>query len=163
MKKSKIVFIIICSLLVAALIVACIAPFPKRIDMSLSAQMFTREETEYIQDVPVALKGRLLRYLLRDDKMEISIELESNGTDQRQQTQWPVYDMENGFQFCTFSYYDSAKNSVNTGNFVFNDDFSEYAFGFGDQTVFYVASSDPDADLQETAREFKEAGSWFND
>lgn len=147
--------IVLCSLLVVAILV-CILPFPERICLSLQAEAYRRNNVVHVKTAPITVEGYRLHYLLREDKMILSLNVDGL---QISRESGVVYDLQRDAQYVIFSYYDSRIDGFTYGKFIFNDAFTDYAITVGDSNaLFYVASIEPGADLQELAREFQAAG-----
>ena len=146
-KKVLLTIFIICLLTICI----CTVPFPKRVDITLSGTMYT-EQMEFQESTTMTVRGYQMRYLLREDTLNVTIRCEKVQPDLK--SNGMIFVPENGYGFTSIPYYESSMNRYDSATFAFTDDFSEIVLLFGSRDCIFVASADPDMNDQEILQNF---------
>lgn len=146
--KKMLPFVLIICLLVVCI---CTLPFPKRVNVTFSGTVYNKQ-MEFQKSTTMTVHGYQMRYLLREDTLNVTIQCEQVQPDLK--SNGVIFIPENGYGFVSIPYYESLMNRYDSATFAFADDFSEIVLLLESRDCIFAASVDPDMNDREILQNF---------
>ncbi len=150
------------SFIIAALLTLtiCLCPFPVRINTYMDG-MHINGQHEFVENVTVNVSGWRYNYLFLQDKVKLTLDAgKPLGTLDNMRTS--EYKITSSIRCASLFFYSSNLNSFSSGTATYDNNFSSCLIELKGEvlnvdsqgSVYYVLSSDPDADLWTLFKEY---------
>ena len=150
MKRRKI--LLACILVVIGLlVVVCTCPILRPVNVELQGAAYNTQDLQKIQDVTLRLKGHQSRYLLRDDALDVTLQL--NDREMKFDDE-PFYFPEEGLYHAYFHFYDPTRNHYISAKLAYDEDFSNVVVIIDAESVIYTASIREGTTLEDLPEPF---------
>lgn len=120
-----------------SLLLPCICPILRPVDVELQGAAYSSEDMQRIQDVTLQLKGHQRRYLLRDDVLDITLHLNER---EMQCDRAPFYLPEESLYYVYFHFYEPTRNHYIGAKLVYDKYFYNVMVVIDDENAIYATS-----------------------
>ncbi len=147
MKTGRVWTIIFIAVIVV--LAACLLPWPSRVNAALPGVEVDSDGTVE-KNVTLSIEGWYLRYLLRQDQMKVSVQVDDTVINM----DGPVFDTPQTEMWCTAPRYHAETNGFEIVNLAFADTMDTFILKCGNDGSVYVAAADASEKLSELLERF---------
>lgn len=136
---------------IVLLVLVCTCPILRPIDVELQGAAYSTQDLQKTQDVTLRLKGHQRRYLLRDDALDVTLQLNDR---EMKFDREPFYLPEGGLYYVYFHFYEPKRNHYIGAQLVYDEDFSNVVVIIDMENTIYAASIHEDTTLEDLPEPF---------
>lgn len=133
-------------------VVVCTCPILRPVDVELQGAAYNTQDLQKTQDVTLQLKGHQRRYLLRDDVLDVALQLNDREMEFDDE---PFYFPEDGLYHAYFLFYEPMRNHYAGAQLVYDEDFSNVVVIIDAENVIYAASIQEGTTLEDLPEPFE--------
>lgn len=128
--------------LLLALLLPCICPILRPVDVELQGAAYSSEDMQRVQDLTLQLKGHQRRYLLRDDVLDVTLRINDR---EMEFVDKPLYFPEGRLYYAYFHFYEPTRNHYIDAQLIHDKYFYNVVVVIDEDNVIYAASINDDA------------------
>lgn len=122
---------------IVVLLLVCTCPILRPVDVELQGAAYSTQNLQKTQDITLRLKGHQRNYLLRDDVLDVTLQLNDREMEFDRE---PFYLPEDGLYYTYFQFYEPTRNHYIGAELVYDKYFYNVMVVIDEENAIYAAS-----------------------